>query len=324
MIESAFAAIHSDTGEDRAPPGSRIPNLRLASLPREVTADTVSAGNARQAATPTPAADRDPFDERFNSIYEARSASFDERFAAAAEADREPAQRAAQRAVWLAPANVRLQTADREEARLAMRRLEAEAPAKTQTAPAETQASLGTSVPITPNKPVRLAYAPSDVRPSDLLAPGRGNRTAVYDIAARVVYMPNGDKLEAHSGYGEHMDDLRSVAIRNLGVTPPNVYKLSLRESLFHGVRAVRLTPVGPSKTYGRDGFLVHPYMLGPNGQSNGCVSIDDYPKFLNAFLKGDVDRLVVVERLTDPPPAQPASGSGSLVERIKAFFRSS
>ena len=38
--------------------------------------------------------------------------------------------------------------------------------------------------------------------------------------------------------------------------------------------------------------------MLGPNGQSNGCVSFRDYPKFLHAVVSGKVGRLVVVPRL--------------------------
>ncbi|HEY6699853.1 MAG TPA: hypothetical protein VI137_03400 [Pseudolabrys sp.] len=38
--------------------------------------------------------------------------------------------------------------------------------------------------------------------------------------------------------------------------------------------------------------------MLGSNGQSNGCVSFGDYPKFLQAFLSGEVERLVVVPNL--------------------------
>ena len=53
---------------------------------------------------------------------------------------------------------------------------------------------------------------------------------------------------------------------------------------------------------YGRDGMLAHTYMLGPNGQSNGCVSFKDYQKFLSAYLKGEVDRLVVVARLDTMP----------------------
>jgi hypothetical protein len=42
--------------------------------------------------------------------------------------------------------------------------------------------------------------------------------------------------------------------------------------------------------------------MLGANGQSNGCVSFRDYRKFLSAFLKGEVDRLVVVANLVTKP----------------------
>ena len=50
----------------------------------------------------------------------------------------------------------------------------------------------------------------------------------------------------------------------------------------------------------GRSGLLVHPYMLGPNGDSNGCVSIKNYDKFLKAFSNGEVKRMVVVPRLGD------------------------
>ena len=125
-----------------------------------------------------------------------------------------------------------------------------------------------------------------------------GSRTAIYDIAARTVYLPNGDRLEAHSGLGDKLDDPRYVHVRMRGPTPPNVYELTLREQSFHGVRAIRLNPVDDGKMFGRDGMLAHTYMLGPNGQSNGCVSFKDYPKFLEAFLRGEVDRLVVVPDL--------------------------
>jgi hypothetical protein len=53
---------------------------------------------------------------------------------------------------------------------------------------------------------------------------------------------------------------------------------------------------------YNRDGILAHSYMLGPSGQSNGCVSFKDYPKFLRAYLRGEIDRIVVVSRLDRPP----------------------
>src|SRR5262249_35889721 len=130
-------------------------------------------------------------------------------------------------------------------------------------------------------------------------------KTAIYDVSAKVVHLPNGEKLEAHSGLGEHMDSLRSVTLRMKGITPPNVYELTEREKLFHGVRAVRLNPVDRDRMFGRAGMLVHSYMLGPNGDSNGCISIKDYPKFLNAFLSGEVERMVVVERLPETPGSE-------------------
>jgi hypothetical protein len=163
-----------------------------------------------------------------------------------------------------------------------------------------------------------LAYAPSNSvndsasrgsplkgltpKESDPLADIDASRTAIYDITARTVYLPNGRRLEAHSGLGDHLDDPRYVNARGTGPTPPNVYELKLRETLFHGVRAIRLVPSDSSKMYGRDGILAHSYLLGPNGQSNGCVSFSDYATFLDAFQRGDVNRLVVVERLADAP----------------------
>jgi hypothetical protein len=130
----------------------------------------------------------------------------------------------------------------------------------------------------------------------------RSPRTAIYDIAAQTVYLPSGERLEAHSGLGGLMDDPRSVRTKNRGATPPNTYQLKLRESLFHGVQAIRLTPAGDGNMFGRDGILAHSYMLGPSGQSNGCVSFRDYAKFLRAYQRGEIDRLVVVSRLPNPP----------------------
>ena len=59
-----------------------------------------------------------------------------------------------------------------------------------------------------------------------------------------------------------------------------------LREELFHGVQAIRLNPVDDDKMFGRAGMLAHTYMLGPNGQSNGCVSFKDYRKFLQRLFE--------------------------------------
>ena len=57
-------------------------------------------------------------------------------------------------------------------------------------------------------------------------------RTAIYDITARTVYLPSGRRLEAHSGFGDLMDNPRHVHVRMQGATPPNVYNLTLRERL--------------------------------------------------------------------------------------------
>ncbi|MFC3324872.1 DUF2778 domain-containing protein [Mesorhizobium cantuariense] len=132
---------------------------------------------------------------------------------------------------------------------------------------------------------------------------GAGNGVAVYDISAGTVYMPDGSRLEAHSGIGAMTDQPRYANQKNRGPTPPNTYNLSLRESRFHGVEALRLTPVDGRNKYNRDGFLAHTYLLrGRYAQSSGCVAFKDYARFLAAFKKGKIKRLVVVPRLNGSP----------------------
>jgi hypothetical protein len=154
-----------------------------------------------------------------------------------------------------------------------------------------------------------LAFASADI--GDLALPGLSKAanpmgsgmydrsTAVYDISARMVYLPDGTKLEAHSGLGSKLDDPRYAHVRMQGVTPPHVYDLAPREALFHGVPALRLKPVGGEQAiFGRSGLLAHTYMLGPNGDSNGCVSFKDYYAFLNAYRNGTIKRLAVVAKV--------------------------
>ncbi len=125
------------------------------------------------------------------------------------------------------------------------------------------------------------------------------SRTAVYDIAGHTVHMPDGRRLEAHSGRGRLQDNPAYVHRKNRGPTPPNVYELTMRERRFHGVRAIRLNPAPGSTMYGRDGMLAHTYLLGPGGESSGCVVFKKYDAFLKAFLRGEVTRMVVVPRLS-------------------------
>jgi Protein of unknown function (DUF2778) len=156
----------------------------------------------------------------------------------------------------------------------------------------ETVLPLAAPAPAKPAAPLQAHNKPAS------LLPEPDSHTAVYDIAAHTVYLPNGTKLEAHSGLGDKLDNPRYVNLKDRGPTPPNVYDLTLRGELFHEVRAIRLNPVGADSMFGRDGILAHTYMLGANGQSNGCVSFKDYPVFLHAYLRGEIDRLVVVSSL--------------------------
>ena len=133
----------------------------------------------------------------------------------------------------------------------------------------------------------------------DLASLGYDNLTAVYDISAHAVYLPNGLSLEAHSGIGSLKDDPEHANVPNTGATPPAAYELKPRERLFHGVQALRMIPAEGSTTNGRSGLLAHSYMLGPNGDSNGCVSIRNYDRFLRAFNDGEINRLVVVPSLS-------------------------
>ena len=150
-----------------------------------------------------------------------------------------------------------------------------------------------TDAPLPPPRPLALSGpAISPAGPFD-------RWTAVYVLTTHKVYLPDGSQLEAHSGLGDRLDDPRHVDEPDRGATPPHLYDLTMREGLFHGVQALRLNPVGGESTiFGRVGLLAHPYMLGPTGDSNGCVSFKDYDAFLAAFQNGKVKRLAVVASL--------------------------
>lgn len=213
----------------------------------------------------------------------------------------------------------------------------APAVAPVETASAETAASdapfglvlaPGTDVPLPMSRPAMpkgepaaepaLAYARTEDDGEDMpayakptLMPGARAGVAIYDIAAGTVYLPSGERLEAHSGLGAMRDNPRYVNVKMRGPTPPHTYDLTMRESLFHGVAAIRLHPVGgPQQIHGRVGLLAHTYMLGKRGDSNGCISFKDYRRFLAAFKRGDVKRLVVVPSLKNAPSSRPTLAS--------------
>jgi len=254
-----------------------------------------------ESEPPASTSRHDSFGERF--LFDQKLASFDERFAGA-DISVVDAEEGASNVLKYA----RLPSSGPGEHAIAQ-------PATGQSAPKPAASS-------PPASAARKRVATAELSKDSISPVDNDSRTAIYDIAARTVYLPNGRRLEAHSGLGDHMDDARYVNLKRQGPTPPNTYKLMMREEPFHGVRAIRLVPVGDGKMFGRDGLLAHSYMLGPNGQSNGCVSFSDYPAFLDAYLKGEVDRLVVVEQLATAPG--PKTASGWLPEFIRDLFRRS
>ena len=149
----------------------------------------------------------------------------------------------------------------------------------------------------TPAAPAKTSifsiFNPQPTRPA-----GYDDHTAVYDITARALYLPDGTDRGAFRPrrvHGRPQSRRRASARRD----PPDLYDLQPRESLFHGIAAIRLVPVGGEEAvYGRAGLLAHPFMMGDNGDSNGCVSIKDYDAFLKAFQDGKVTRLAVVAKI--------------------------
>jgi hypothetical protein len=155
--------------------------------------------------------------------------------------------------------------------------------------------------------PVALAYAAPDDGAGSVgkafnnlfkTQPGSigGKRVAVYNISAKTVTMPDGQVLKAYSGIGEMANNPKYVGVKMRGPTPPDTYKLKMRESRFHGVEAIRMLPVDGRTKLGRTGILAHTQLLrGRKGQSHGCVAFEDYDKFLKAFKQGKVTHMVVI-----------------------------
>src|SRR5262249_52311001 len=211
---SVFGTIHPEIFRLSAPLGSEAAGdgVRLASLEPQVGLFDAPA-KAAPILTDTSAAacQNPPFEERFAALDDHPApfdrfasaddcASFDERFGLA---------------MRVLPSSPRLPP-DQE-----VQNRPADAPPKT----------------IVSNVHVRLAQPCNEVpQPRKEVPPLEDDgRTAIYDITARTVYLPSGRRLEAHSGFGDLMDNPRHVHVRMQGATPPNVYNLTLRERLFHG-----------------------------------------------------------------------------------------
>lgn len=155
-----------------------------------------------------------------------------------------------------------------------------------------------------------LAYASPDVDnkemglpPKAAVAPKMQAGVAIYDISAKTVFLPDGTRMEAHSGLGDFRDNPKYINVKGKGPTPPNTYKLSMRETPFHGVPALRMTPQDRTRMHGRDGILAHTYLRRRPGDSAGCIAFKDYYKFLKYYKRGDVHTIVVVDSMRGAEP---------------------
>ncbi|TNB49805.1 DUF2778 domain-containing protein [Martelella lutilitoris] len=168
-------------------------------------------------------------------------------------------------------------------------------------------------VPTPEKRPAGLTLAYADFGHDGLdgifgEVPERTSKVAVYDIAAGKVYMPDGEVMEAHSGKGKYRDDPNHTHVKMAGAVPAATYRLSMRESLFHGVPALRMTSVDGTNPLGRTGLLAHTYMLRTPGDSHGCLVFKDYYKFLKAYRDNEVDYIVAVPSLKKGLSTQLAS----------------
>jgi hypothetical protein len=298
---SVFGTIHPDIFRLRAPIGSapQAKRLRLASLDPQAGFDMPGNAWSMLADTSVSSCGNALLEERFAALDD-RPTSFDKSAGSANDCEASFADRFGSAMIGSAM-GVRT-NAVRSAPDLDVQTRRADAPPKPTIA--------------------RASFRPTQVR-KEFGASEDDGRTAIYDITAQAVYLPGGRRLEAHSGLGELMDNPGYVHVKMRGSTPPNIYNLTLRERTFHGVRAIRLNPVDGGRMHGRAGILAHSYMLGSNGQSNGCVSFSNYPEFLNAYLKGEITRLAVVERL-ERPPGKLAAGQlpGQVRDLMKAADR--
>jgi hypothetical protein len=212
---SLFGAIRPKRFDTPAPLGPQMSDgshVQVASLGTDVAFLSAVEETDRR---PDPAvsmrqrmsfAERFSFDRRFSLderfLFDQPWDSFDQRFAAVSPAAAPAMTTETENGTGSVPSVVRLPPPDPKAA--------AASPAVGSSAPS--LASLTSPPPAGSVKKVRLASLEMPKGSSSSLNPD--SRTAIYDITARTVYMPDGRRLEAHFGLGDRMDDPRYISRR--------------------------------------------------------------------------------------------------------------
>jgi len=155
-----------------------------------------------------------------------------------------------------------------------------------------------------------LAFASADFGdvsiPNPAKASAMGNAapydraTAVYDISARTVYLPDGHPAGSPFRARRKLDDPRYVHVRMHGATPPHVYSWSRARRWFHGVPALRLKPVGGEEAiFGRTGLLAHTYMLAQRRFQRLCL-VQGLLRVPDAYRNRGIKRLAASRAWSD------------------------
>ncbi len=162
----------------------------------------------------------------------------------------------------------------------------------------------------------QLAYAPPSGQTENiqrglfgrLFGQAAHNKTAIYDISAATVYLPSGEKLEAHSGIAtcatiRAMLTRRCVALRHRALISFRCVKAYSTGSK----QCVCSQPMVAIRTTATACWRTHTCCAGQD--SNGCVVFKDYARFLRAFKRGEVNRMIVVTSMSSSSkPARIAS----------------
>lgn len=130
--------------------------------------------------------------------------------------------------------------------------------------------------------------------------------TAYFDMKTGRIHFSNGQSLPAGSGKGDAKNNYRVQNQRAHGPTPEGVWSVSgMAPNNYHMANGTvvtddsfRLTPVGGTKTHGRDGFLVHP-QHSQNYQTIGCIAVTDRATIhkINELKKAGLFKHLVVTR---------------------------
>jgi hypothetical protein len=79
---------------------------------------------------------------------------------------------------------------------------------------------------------------------------------------------------EGYSGFADGKNNPEMQNVHDVGPIPVGTYQIGEpHDTTTHGPHVMALTPVAPTDTFGRDGFLIHgDSIAAPGTASHGCI----------------------------------------------------